>query len=53
MVYNGKTLLKWMISHIFYVHPENCGKMIPHFDEHIFQRGWLKPPTSQYDTPFN
>ena len=34
------------VSNILWnVHPEILGKMIPNFDEHIVQMGWLKPPT--------
>ena len=30
-------------SNIFYFHPDQWGMI--HFDNHIFQMGWLKPPT--------
>ena len=44
----SKTITRWVgggNSNIFWnFHPENWGRWI-HFDEHMFQRGWLQPPT--------
>ena len=37
----------WWFQICFYVHPYFWGRW-PHFDEHFFQRGCLKPPTRWY-----
>ena len=35
----------WQLKYFWNFHPENWGRWTQ-FDEHIFQMGWKKPPTS-------
>ena len=38
----------WQLKDFWNFHPENWER-IPNFDEHIFRRGWLKPPTRSWN----
>ena len=43
--FSGSFSRWWFFEYFLFVHPENWGRWT-HFDEHIFQMGWFKPPTS-------
>jgi len=44
---NKKTNSGWWFQ-TFFISTPNPGEMIQ-FDEHMFQRGWFKPPTRPVD----
>ena len=44
---NGISWIDMATSKYFWeCSPRSLGKIFTHFEEHIFQMGWLKPPTS-------